>query len=75
MLSIHYLEKKGDAVYIGRQILKRRNVKNYSETNWIGGERSKSCINTKLFMPQNQASIPPVVDTQTGQSLERLQEE
>lgn len=42
MLSIHYLEKKGDAVYIGRQILKRRNVKNYSETNWIGGREAKA---------------------------------
>ena len=75
MLSIHYLKKRRCSMY-WEAILKPRNVKKlYSETNRIGGYRSKSCINKKLFMPQNQAYIPQVVDTQTGQSLERLQEE
>jgi hypothetical protein len=50
---------------------KECNMKLCSGTNRVGGERSKSCINAKLFMPQNQASIPPAWLTLNGSKSEK----
>lgn len=51
---------------------KECNKKLCSGTNRVGGGgESKSCINAKVFMPQNQASIPPAWLTLNGSKSEK----